>query len=250
MKLTIWQQFSSNHSNGFTVVGQFATQGDAKKAATRLTKILEGIYLQSIGYVDAEPVQAELDVSKEFNIKWSEHLDWIDTDSWNHVLQFDEYIAVSDYHGNTWKGNLYIDEIISKLGGKVHIEDDRFVITVELKCHLTDPERMKSLAKILNNYFIEVRAERSHLIDSPWKSIADRLSNFDKSRPSDDAWYGYVDVDGDKLQFSRLKFSSIGCGLPALLEFLKEAGCIDIEYSISQRPMNEVYRNENNDPNR
>ena len=81
MKLSIWQQFSSNHSNTFTVVGEFPTKTEALSAANKLRQLLEAIYLQGIGYSDTAAVQAELDAGREFGFDWTEHLDWVHTDS-------------------------------------------------------------------------------------------------------------------------------------------------------------------------
>lgn len=40
MRISIWQQFSSNHSSGFTVVGEFATRSEAENAANKIREIL------------------------------------------------------------------------------------------------------------------------------------------------------------------------------------------------------------------
>jgi hypothetical protein len=55
MKLTLWQQFASNHSNSFTLVGVFPTPEDARLAADMLREFLS----QYMAWVKAHPDAAE-----------------------------------------------------------------------------------------------------------------------------------------------------------------------------------------------
>jgi hypothetical protein len=41
MRVTLWQEFSSNHSSDFTVVGEFPTPEAAQEAARRLRAFFE-----------------------------------------------------------------------------------------------------------------------------------------------------------------------------------------------------------------
>jgi|GEM_PF-5536118 len=240
MKLSIWQQFASNHSNGFTVVGKFDSEKEASKVATRLKEILEAIYLQSIGYGDIEPVQAELDYGKEFDIEWTKHLDWINTDEIDHVLQFNQYVVISDYHGSTWHGTLYIDQIMAKLASNVYGagEMDVNVIAVELSCLAPDINVANSIYAELNPYFEDVRAEKYTGVEIPWHK-------FRIHPKSTDAYYGYIRQIGKKLAFDHLTFGTIGVGLPALIAYLKDKGCTEIKYTIKDAPMNEIYEEDN-----
>lgn len=43
MKLSLWQQFSSNHSAGFSLIGQFKTAEEATQAVAVIRGILEKI---------------------------------------------------------------------------------------------------------------------------------------------------------------------------------------------------------------
>src|SRR5215467_11223655 len=55
MHILIWQQFSSNHSANFTVVGTFASSGEANKAAEALL-----VTLKTISDWYSDPANAEI----------------------------------------------------------------------------------------------------------------------------------------------------------------------------------------------
>lgn len=58
MKLTLWQQFSSNHSSSFTVVGTFESPQKAQSAATQLNALFKEVFR----WYDKHPGQKALDM--------------------------------------------------------------------------------------------------------------------------------------------------------------------------------------------
>lgn len=242
MKVSIWQQFSSNHSNGFTVVGEFETKEAAEKAALRFKKMLEDIYLQGIDYGDTEALQAEIELGEEFEIEWTSHLDWIFAEEYEHVLQFDQYVAISDHHGNTWQGMMYIDQIMSKMAIAAHGEEDEAsdnLIGVELSCLALNIDTANTIFAELKLYFDAVRTEKVEVNSAPWKQFYSSHKHEIMMNP--DAWYGYIHQEGEKLTFDHLKFGTLGTGLPALIAYLTDKGCSEITYVIKEVPMKELY---------
>src|SRR5262245_41441153 len=45
MRLTLWQQFASNHSNSFTVIGEFKSHDDAHTAYLHVRRVLRRIII-------------------------------------------------------------------------------------------------------------------------------------------------------------------------------------------------------------
>jgi hypothetical protein len=124
MRVSIWQQFSSNHSNSFTVVGTFASEEDAAQAAATLYEIFGYIGEQSFRYFDPEPVPAEQYYGEEYDIQWDRHLDWVNLYSAQHIMKLDNVLFVGPMGIDTYLGAYVIDELVAKLGGHVQKEEE------------------------------------------------------------------------------------------------------------------------------
>ena len=248
MKISIWRQFSSNHSDSFTVVGKFASEEDALKATNKLKQLLEDIRrLQGRDYhmaMDIEPVDAEIEAGKEFDIEWTEHLDWIHRDASAYVHQIEKYVSVSGEE--TWQGARYIDQIMKKLAVEAYVEEEMglYKLGVVLVCHAPSLDVANEMNEEMKQYLFEVRAEREHIAIPPWRpdtlAMKDDPDGFSSSF-DDAAWYGYVEQKGTHLNWHHLTFGEIGIGLPSMLAYLKRRGCKAIEYTISQELMRDVY---------
>lgn len=86
MKIRIWQQFSSNNSSSFVIVGHFETQKQAQDTATTLRDILRRMWnwyaahpeeRETAMYVDTPPTGAEQIVTDEYQIEFEEATDWV-----------------------------------------------------------------------------------------------------------------------------------------------------------------------------
>ena len=78
MKLSIWQQFSSNHSAMYTVIGEFASADEAARTADYLRRVMREIDTCNVGnpFPNAmTPVEER--VAREHGIDWGEPLDWL-----------------------------------------------------------------------------------------------------------------------------------------------------------------------------
>ena len=131
MKLTIWQQFSSNHSSGFSVVGKFKSVEEANKAADELRAIIKAIRYDTspVSPADGEDnlyrsydplTEKEVAIGNYYDIEWKIHIDWAVGDE--NVAQFDNYVVVSDNPAESHIGAIYIDRIMAKLSDEVYIE--------------------------------------------------------------------------------------------------------------------------------
>ncbi len=89
MKISIWQQWASNHSTRFTVVGTFASAAEATKTANELKRLVTKIaqwlesndYFNGGEYWDKNPDMPlsppEIEISETYNVEWSQHsMDW------------------------------------------------------------------------------------------------------------------------------------------------------------------------------
>src|SRR6266498_1068126 len=90
MRVAIWQQFSSNHSARFTVVGRFDTPTKADGAAHELKHILQviadwyNVHPELIKAWDTRssqnapaPTEPEMQFSQQYGVDWSKtSIDW------------------------------------------------------------------------------------------------------------------------------------------------------------------------------
>lgn len=75
MKLKIWQQFSSNHSGSFTVVGVFDSPQQAEAAVTELTSIFQNLFAwykanpkEPRPFLDDPPSSAEREIIEKYDL--------------------------------------------------------------------------------------------------------------------------------------------------------------------------------------
>src|SRR5258708_2887023 len=99
MRISIWQQFSSNHSADFIIVGTFNSVSEAEQSAKMLRGILRRIasYWQQLPPDEAnvlwkqgEITPVEREISHELGVEWSKRIrlndqlrsiDWIPWDA-------------------------------------------------------------------------------------------------------------------------------------------------------------------------
>src|SRR4051794_26197451 len=87
MRISIWQQFSSNHSSNFMLVGEFISTEAATNAANVLRQIAQSI---DRWYLDHEevrerlledrlevPTEVELQICAQYGIENVQAVDWL-----------------------------------------------------------------------------------------------------------------------------------------------------------------------------
>jgi hypothetical protein len=263
MRISIWQQWASNHSASFTVVGEFKSAEAANKAAETLRDILvtiaewydrpENADLRAQWWEQGEelpPSPPEIDFGKQYGVGWNEHsiIDWVLSRSVAEaaVSVLGSHVFVSNgILEETWLGPKPFDALMEKLGGRVQVtgESGDARLSVAISCIAPDEGTARSVCDQCSTYF-----SNPHLQPMPWQSYADEqaLRAID---PADMARYvaasitsfgsaaqeGSVNRDGLKLEFSGVVFSNIQHGLLALVEYLNGKGCTDIKCVLQPR---------------
>lgn len=140
MKISIWQQFSSNHSASFTVVGEFESPERAKEVADELRAIVAIIAsfwddLDEAGKKDWRATIEQGGVTPpeekfrdKYQVEWARSfygnlggIDWLRFGV-GHAMEavgnHGCYVTVENT-ADTWVGPKPFDDILEKLGGKV-----------------------------------------------------------------------------------------------------------------------------------
>jgi hypothetical protein len=209
MKISLWTQFASNHSNSFTVVGSFPSEQSAVQAAAELREIFGHIINQSIRYDDTKPVKAEVYYAEEFDIKWDEHLDWVNEKG---VVLLDQHLIVGSIY-DTHQGAYVIDELIAKLGATTVIKQEEMgretTIFVRVEAVAPDEINAKRLYEEINTFY-------------PDEEVEEELKRQIVSNDS-------------QIIIKNLYFGDhLGLELPRLIKWLRAQGCT-VKYRFSNK---------------
>ena len=126
VKVSIWQQFSSNHSGSFAVVGRFASEDAAKAAAEKLAELVrridqwhENTANETAYQNDPSPLTpVEESIRKEYAIEeWDyQGIDWYGQYGPIQQIGRDIYFWV----GETWGTPKPVSTLLAKLGGQAY----------------------------------------------------------------------------------------------------------------------------------
>jgi hypothetical protein len=132
MHISIWQQWASNHSANFVLVGTFSTPEAATKVADELHSVLKQIqdYWQHIRLGDPEAqfegilTPPEEVIKRRYNVEWIP-VDWFQF-SWyrlvdDHVKAVDRFVLFSNPVADTRAGPKPVTGLIERLGGEVAV---------------------------------------------------------------------------------------------------------------------------------
>jgi hypothetical protein len=165
MKLSLWQQFSGNHSSSFMIVAQFETVEWAEQVRQEIQSIVRDIYewWEQIPEKDQHRVGEELreqrrltpperEFQQRYQINfWSNQafLTWVNDEyALESISRLDRLIIINS--GETWDDTHPFEEIMRKLGGRVasKLEEDDAYIVLNLWMTALD----ESAAERLNAY--------------------------------------------------------------------------------------------------
>ena len=216
MKRTFWHQFSSNHSSGFTVVGEFATHGEAEHAAETIRAILQKIAdwhrENPDGMGDAwntgdwweTPSPPEKEIAEQYQVEWEGAIDWIN--NVNVEIVEDRYVFMTPIHRPEKAGGPF-PALMERLGGKGYHDGDIYGDTVALLVY-------------------------NLTCDAPDEAAA---QTFYEKNFSDDR---LVRCEGRQLRLKRWKMNE--APLTDVLDELRELGCTNIEFTLTQFPYGAV----------
>lgn len=235
MKLSLWRQFSSNNSSTFTVVGEFASADDAKRAAAEIQHLLIEIAKwyempenRAVRRKIGPPVQLntpltpiEAEYSQKYDIEWGVPIDWsINSDvAAEGVSIFNNLIFVSnDYplRYSTMNANP-IDKLIEKLGGAAWNNGVKWKLKVEVV--VPDSETASRLFADIQIFHFEDGRLHAQIGDISVGLIA---------------VFRTVDEENTYMVYHFTDFGYISRDLPKFVEYLKGKGCTEVQYQFIQ----------------
>lgn len=234
MRVTIWQQFSSNHSSFFTVVGEFQSPEAAQQATNELRRIIQSVVDWYAAHPEHEekwihdywpPTPAEYEIAAQYSVRLDDEygMDWIgaETDPQSVVTTMDCLVFLA-HPIDTWNGGHPFDWIIEKLGGRGFIdgwhdvgpywEEQSTHILINFVCNAPNPVAAQNIAQELSDY-MQIRFNFN-------------LGTLSLRRED-------ITISGRQLRFIKRDFYKIASDLSNLIAYLKSRGCTDIEYQVS-----------------
>lgn len=179
MKVSVWQQFSSNHSANFTVVGEFESPARAQAIADELLSILTqiGQFWETLSPQEFNEWETRIDngditppeeiLREQYGIEWIrwpdgriQGIDWVKnvTDAKNAVSVFHNFAVVScPFYYATWAGHKPFDEIMNQRGGTVAV-DLEGSLYIDWDVSFSAPD--ETVADIIQKSFNSLSTER------------------------------------------------------------------------------------------
>ena len=163
MKISIWQQFSANHSSDFTLIGEFPDMEQATHAFQELDSLVKEIdawnEIHSVEYLGL-PTPIEYEAGRRYDVEFPISTDWLDGGgaSEHAVKQIDNYVTMStQYRSNELAavGNRRaFEEILVKLGA-TSVSNDYGIVSVS--CRAPDQHTLKSIVAEISEYLSSIR---------------------------------------------------------------------------------------------
>ncbi|MBZ0308146.1 MAG: hypothetical protein K8I82_18920 [Anaerolineae bacterium] len=181
MKLTLWQQFSSNHSGSFEIVGRF----DSPARAQEVAEILRGHFREIaewqetnspdgriMGFGSAgEPLPPpEQNLVDTYHITWNTDaiVDWIYRSENIPQLVSSAADMVFMVGGDTWSNAIPFEHILEKLGGYVYATYVRDTNSVQVIVTINGEAPAKSVASSICDQVRAYLQFQTIEIPAPW----------------------------------------------------------------------------------
>ncbi|MCL4876598.1 MAG: hypothetical protein KJ064_08070 [Anaerolineae bacterium] len=229
MNISIWQQFSSNHSAGFTLVGKFTSAEQAEQAATTLKEIIGQIAASNRArfetiedFFNFQPIllsPVERAVREQYEAEdWTHALDYAYEDNTDrHVKRYENLVFVGSVIDSNSVAKPF-DTILRKLGAKISGEEEQNRIFVS--CLAPD----ETVARRLQQELV-YRGNQEQI----WVPIDTRLFHIGQIEREEQQLH--IIISGCWL--SELNSSTFNF-LHKLVSYLKSAGCSDFTYSVGE----------------
>ncbi len=250
MRISIWQEFGSNNSARFTVVGIFESAEKASRAAAELMHMVKAVLDWYYNPENAEalekweggplppPSPVEIQFAQHYNVEWSEcSLDWLylDPDGNGPVRAFENLVLIDGTE--SYLGSKPADALIKKLGGEPLVDgsiiynsdtggdDLTGEIRVSVSCVASDETAAQAIHEEITAYLNAAKQDHTRLYDTPWRSNAvGRLSSFE----------GTLRREGRKLIIENGSFFHLADGFPYMIRYLQDKGCVDVGYTFTE----------------
>ena len=241
MRISVWQQFSSNHSSHFTVVGRFGSEVEAHEAVEKFRYILktitdwqsvpensEWIELQhrppdeNVHYATHPPTPPEIEFARQYDVDWGyAGIDWIGGNPDERIRQIGQDVFVS-VRFETWNPPTPIENLMARFGGAVQVQvSESMHLHLHLTCNLPNEAEANNLLQQVELYFAKPIGK-----PEPWK----RKDGYEAISA-----YGRIELDGKQITID-CEFFHLDPGLSAMVEWLKRVGASDIEYMLIEKP--------------
>lgn len=264
MQLSLWQQFSSNHSAFFDIVGTFNSQETANQAADEVRKILDELRHWWVNSAESLPFRTsrtgdetteltpiELQLKQKYQIEWPFSINWYMW-QWDYdqspVSVFENVVFLRSPHPYIWHGPQPFDSLFEQLGAKVsflvsesrsHVDEALFL---DIECQLPVDklsaellyERFKKVFEAIRNTYESGDPFKSHLKFPfnydivQWKYVDEHVRVYE------------VDMVNNRLKLYGLDIGevyTIAEGLSKFIDYLKQEGCTDISFSFHSSPI-------------
>lgn len=236
MKISIWQQFSSNHSSDFRIVGTFPTFEQAERAAREIQSILRDVasFWRDLSpeevqdwrgrlYGEITPIEQAL--SHVYGVRWSQRadtphgLDWLPFDSdeaMKAVVLFEKSVFIENI-SDTHVGAEPFETLLKMWGASVvgYYEVGEGAIGVTLTCLAPD----EATADLL-----------LHDIRLTWQDKANQARDILIGGRFAAADHFDIRCEGLKLIYPIEFLNTIQEDFPAFIAYLWGHGCTQIEY--------------------
>ena len=241
MRLSIWQQFSSNHSGRYTIVGVFPTSDQAKDASQQLQDLVSRIHEWRVKNKSRwqELSPAELEAERHYSTEWLEPIDWLWGDDHlaelhhrepaQRIILQDRFVMV-DVPGAslTWQTGHQFAKVLSVLGsdvfqdiyegylpdksGQIRFATTHFVLHIQPQ----DTVKQNSIYGALKKYVDHINdAQLRNYCAMPWAIFHHRAEEIDQKVNPDN--YGQHEAQWlheEKLRVEFIKKRNIRTGYP------------------------------------
>ena len=239
MRVSIWQQFSSNHSAGFSLVAQFKTVEETEKAAAIVRHFINTVakWYQEHPELDDELIEEgilpltppEEQLAEQYDLQdWEWSLDWAPVEADETVSNqgfyiYENLIFLSDPI-ETWCVAQPFNDLLTKLGGivKFHEFEDQKLAVLDISCNAPDDKSAAEIAHILSLSIDRGNGKSESAIQVPNLRLQQR---------------GKVSYSESRIEFKKLPTiwgHRVTDFLPHLISYLESQGCKNFEFSISE----------------
>lgn len=247
MRVSLWQQFSSNHSAAFSIVAQFKTNQEAEDAASVIRGILEKIAdwykthpqieeaVRKGDLVNSTPVEAEL--AKQYGLEkaWEFTVDWVNPKHPNQGLQIFDKLIFMHNATETWVGPQPFDELLQKLGATIETSVEGITDTepvINLTCVAPDEMNAAEIVGKLRSSYTYSSGYSEPRLQLPGKHLP-----YQGMIQNTGARIECMQIATSTLNFKPVKLIHAAEFLPELVGYLESQGCTDVSLSISSKPM-------------